>query len=158
MYKVASHGKCLHNVDSNDTRYSVNWQTLKIKQLEDYLFGFAAENHVIPNYVSEKVLNVILAGAIPIYMGASDIGDYIPSNKMIVDVAKYSSITELVNYLITIEAAIDKSDYSIIEPFFIWDKENYKRNIIDKFCPEDSAFICKVCEAVKEWKTKKQRI
>jgi len=48
--------------------------------LDDYFFSVACENSIQKNYVSEKFWDAILTETIPIYLGCSNITDYIPSD------------------------------------------------------------------------------
>lgn len=53
----------------------------KINCLKHYKFCIAYENvKNIPGYITEKIFDCFQAGCIPIYWGASNINDYIPSN------------------------------------------------------------------------------
>jgi hypothetical protein len=46
--------------------------------LDDYKFSIACENSIQKNYISEKFWDVILTDGIPIYLGCTNIDDYIP--------------------------------------------------------------------------------
>ena len=48
--------------------------------LDEYSFSVACENSIQKNYISEKFWDVILTDSVPIYLGCSNITDYIPSN------------------------------------------------------------------------------
>jgi len=48
-----------------------------------YKFHITMENSLVDGYVSEKLFNGALAGGIPIYFGASDIGKYVNKNSFI---------------------------------------------------------------------------
>lgn len=48
-----------------------------------YRFHLAIENHSMPNYITEKVLNCFAAGTIPIYWGAPNLGDHFNSDGFI---------------------------------------------------------------------------
>lgn len=51
----------------------------KINYLKQYKFCIAYENAKnIPGYITEKIFNAFQAGTVPIYLGASNINDYIP--------------------------------------------------------------------------------
>lgn len=49
------------------------------------------ENSVTRDYVTEKVYDGLVAGCVPVYLGAPNIGDYIPDSNAIVDYAKLGS-------------------------------------------------------------------
>lgn len=48
--------------------------------LDDYYFSIGCENTVQRNYISEKFWDIVLTNGIPIYLGCSNILDYIPEN------------------------------------------------------------------------------
>lgn len=54
--------------------------TSKLEVLARYNFALCAENQAIDGYVTEKVVDCLLAGTIPIYWGAPDIDSRIPES------------------------------------------------------------------------------
>ena len=78
--QVDSVSGCLHNKDwpRGISRYD------KIGLLERYKVYIAAENSIDKDYVSEKVYEGLVAGAVPIYLGAPNVEEYIPSNSTII--------------------------------------------------------------------------
>lgn len=48
--------------------------------LDEYHFSIGCENTTQKNYISEKFWDIILTDGIPIYLGCSNITDYIPEN------------------------------------------------------------------------------
>ena len=53
----------------------------KKKVLEQYRFAICYENvQDSPGYITEKIFDCFFAGCIPLYRGASNISDYIPSS------------------------------------------------------------------------------
>jgi hypothetical protein len=57
--------------------------TRKIDGLRDYMFSIAIENTATPSYITEKFTDCIRAGVVPLYFGASDVGDYFPEGSFI---------------------------------------------------------------------------
>lgn len=51
--------------------------------LDDYHFSIGCENTIQKNYISEKFWDIVLTDGIPIYLGCSNITDYIPENQFI---------------------------------------------------------------------------
>jgi len=49
----------------------------KIHTLSSFRFTLAFENCIFPGYVTEKIFDAMLAGTVPIYLGAPDIEDYV---------------------------------------------------------------------------------
>ena len=73
--------------------------TLKRMILEQYKFSICYENvRDIPGYITEKIFDCFFAGCVPIYLGASNVTDYIPEYTFI-DKRKFSDYYELFDYL-----------------------------------------------------------
>ena len=73
--------------------------TLKRMILEQYKFSICYENvRDIPGYITEKIFDCFFAGCVPIYLGASNVTDYIPEYTFI-DKRKFSDYSELFDYL-----------------------------------------------------------
>lgn len=67
---VESPGSVLHNTDAEITeRTDSDWRDGKIDYLRQFQFVIAAENGRHRGYVTEKIVDVFEAGAIPIYWG-----------------------------------------------------------------------------------------
>jgi hypothetical protein len=70
----------------------------KINSISNYKFSICFENSAFEGGVFEKIIDCFVAGVIPLYLGASDIEDIIPSNSYI-DVRKFKNWDELLNKL-----------------------------------------------------------
>lgn len=79
----------------------------KNQALERAKFSFCFENaQDIENYVTEKIFDSLFSGCIPIYLGAPNIGDLIPSTCYI-DFRRFKSFEELYLHL----SKIDTEEY-----------------------------------------------
>lgn len=74
----------------------------KRKLLEQYKFNICFENMSYPGYVTEKIIDAILAGTIPVYWGAPDISDYVPED-VFIDASRFSDFEEMVNHLLNMD-------------------------------------------------------
>lgn len=64
-----------------------------------YRFAIAFENMKnVKGYISEKILDCITSGIVPVYWGAENITEYIPEDCFI-DYRKFSNVGELVRFL-----------------------------------------------------------
>lgn len=70
----------------------------KKKALKGAKFNFCSENCSSPGYVTEKIFDALLAGTVPVYFGAPDIGDFVPREAFI-DGPSFSSLRALRRYL-----------------------------------------------------------
>lgn len=70
----------------------------KASLLRNYKFCLCLENAKFPGYVTEKIIEAIVAGVVPVYLGAPDIQDSIPA-PCFIDLRKFSDPKDLLNYL-----------------------------------------------------------
>ena len=71
----------------------------KLETISNYRFSICIENMIFPGYVTEKIIDCLKCGVIPIYLGAPDIEDYIPKN-LFIDLRSFHNIQSLENYLL----------------------------------------------------------
>ncbi|CAG8612992.1 5532_t:CDS:1 [Paraglomus occultum] len=155
---VHSYGDCLHNQDTPDEilkKYGLekgkapaywadNMYEVKRDILSPYKFILAFENSNCEGYVTEKVYDALLVDAIPIYMGASDIDDYVPPGSVI-KVTDYGSMRALIGH--TKQIANNKTLY---ESYFAWKRDKTHKNFCKKCHPLNDSDICTFLERV-EW-------
>jgi len=63
-----------------------------------FKYALCFENCAFPGYVTEKIFDCFLAGCIPVYFGAPDIADFVPTQAFI-DYRKFEKYTDLDRYL-----------------------------------------------------------
>jgi hypothetical protein len=80
------------------SKNSKGWVDDKLETLKEYKFIFCVENAHVPGYVTEKLFDSFAAGAIPIYLGATNIEEYIPSNCYI-DFSQFSDFEAMLSFL-----------------------------------------------------------
>jgi alpha-1,3-fucosyltransferase 10 len=93
---VDNYGKCHRNkfIDPDlEAKFGIRngdyshygGEFIKLKQsiISDYPFFLAFENSNCYDYVTEKPYDAFLGGAIPIYMGAPNVDEYLPANSFI---------------------------------------------------------------------------
>lgn len=67
--------------------------------LETYKFSICYENAKnIPGYITEKIFDSFIGGCVPVYFGANNVENYIPSNCYI-NWREFSGYSELHNYM-----------------------------------------------------------
>ena len=75
----------------------------KLAFLRDFRFNLAFENSSSPGYVTEKLVEPLLMGVIPIYWGADDVADEFNPACMI-DVRKFPCFEDAVDHIIAVDA------------------------------------------------------
>lgn len=74
-------------------RLFVTFQCTSFEQFSSILQGM--ENSNLKDYVTEKVYDGLVAGCVPLYLGAPNIQDYIPDNNSIINVDQLGSVEAL---------------------------------------------------------------
>jgi hypothetical protein len=151
---VHSYGGCLHNIDipdeilekygakKGDSYWHASMDDIKRETISPYKFVLAFENSDCESYVTEKVYDALLADAIPIYMGASDIDNFVPPNS-IIKVTDFNSTSLLVDYVKTVA-----ENQTLYESYFAWRKDKTHKNFCKKCVPDETA-ICQFLDRVK---------
>lgn len=101
--KIDSYGSCHRNKDGN-----VN----KVETLKRYKFSLAFENSNEEDYVTEKFFQSLVAGTIPVVVGAPNIQDFAPAPGSILHIKELSDATSVANtmkYLASNPEAFNKS-------------------------------------------------
>jgi hypothetical protein len=83
----------------NKTKQPGGWGDLD-QIYAQYDFGFAMENHQVPGYITEKILNVFRGGAIPIYWGDSETVKNYFNPKAYIDVGEFDSLEKAADYIV----------------------------------------------------------
>ena len=123
---VASGGKCKNNLPSGKNVED------KAEFLSKYKFNLAMENADSPGYITEKIIQAWAAGCIPIYWGGRGKAEEEFNRNAYIDCNDFSTITELLEYLMILEhdrAALEKI---LAAPIFLND-ENVKQTALEKF-------------------------
>lgn len=70
----------------------------KLPKLSEYTFCLCYENLSLKGYITEKIFDCLVAGTIPIYLGAPDIETVVPADAFI-DMRRFQSYDELRRFL-----------------------------------------------------------
>lgn len=70
---------------------------VKIEVSRNYMFYAAFENSVYPDYVTEKVYHGLIAGSVPIYIGARNVLAFVPDPNSIITVGSLGEVPAVVN-------------------------------------------------------------
>jgi hypothetical protein len=70
----------------------------KLATIASYKFALCFENIEFPGYITEKMIDCLVAGVVPVYWGAPDIQEFVPQGCFI-DSRKYESLEELDRHL-----------------------------------------------------------
>ncbi|EKX40875.1 hypothetical protein GUITHDRAFT_75190, partial [Guillardia theta CCMP2712] len=101
--EVHSYGRCLNNRPFppafSTARKGKKFWLDKVRIMQNYTFALVFENSNMHDYVTEKLFQALLAGCIPIYMGAPNVRDFLPANNAAILVSEFQSAEELAVYI-----------------------------------------------------------
>ena len=103
---VHSYGKVFRNRQVADD----NGQESKLKTIAAYKFTLAFENAIATDYVTEKFYDPLIAGSVPVYLGAPNIEEFAPGDHCFINAADWNSPGALARYLV--EVASDDDLYA----------------------------------------------
>jgi hypothetical protein len=125
----------------------------KIKIFQQYKFVLAFENNNITDYVTEKMINVLQAGSVPVYMGAPNVHpDWTPGENSILRTDDFESPKHLAEFLQRM--CENEEEYS---QFFEWKKKGLSSQFKKKL--SECIFYgaeCRLCEYLLEQRKKLQ--
>ena len=105
-----------------------------------YKFTLAFENAIAEDYVTEKFYDPLLAGSVPVYLGAPNVGRFAPTEGCYIDVADFSGPADLAEYL----RRLDQGDRALayylnwrnrpVSPHFTALCEHNRRPAFERLC------------------------
>ena len=116
--KVDSYGKVQNNM--GDQIFGKRWST-NVDLYKNYKFVICFENNFAKRYICEKLHNTMFSGAIPIYRGAPDIGDYF-NTKSFINYDDYGSYDKMIKKIIELDKDDKKYMKIANEPWFVDNK------------------------------------
>jgi hypothetical protein len=153
MLKIDSMGACYHNSDKHlDSYWNSNGKQNKLSNIMPYKFVVTFENSNCYDYVTEKMFDALEVGAIPIYLGARNIKEFLPSkvHKVIIDWNDFDNITEAVNYIKKVQ-----QDPALWNEYMVWrqhwyDTEDIPLKKLMKYTAtrERSERMCDICSTL----------
>ncbi|MBP9792285.1 MAG: hypothetical protein KBC27_03640 [Rickettsiales bacterium] len=135
-------GKCSNT--RGGERAAGNWRNIT-DLFSQYNFVFAMENEQWPGYITEKILNVLQAGAIPIYWGDSNAVAEFFNPKAYIDVNKFKSLEEAAEYIVNFSKDSEKVKAMQREPMF---KDNKVHELF--LSDKNSPYVQKYAKLLKE--------
>jgi len=79
----------------------------KERVIPAYKFTLAFENAIAADYVTEKFFQPLIAGSVPVYLGAPNVEDFAPGDNCYIDASSFSSVSDLADYLLMLDQQDD---------------------------------------------------
>ncbi|MBN1317287.1 MAG: hypothetical protein JXA42_17525 [Anaerolineales bacterium] len=138
---VHCYGKCFRNrrlpADQDNVRG-------KLDTLSSYKFDLAFENAIGVDYVTEKFFHPLLAGCVPVYLGAPNVDEYAPGDHCFINTADFKSPKALAEYLLWLDA-----DEAAYRAYFDWKEQPIRRTFMDDEFEKSHPFV-RLCWKIKE--------
>jgi hypothetical protein len=97
---VASYGRCHNNMTTFNHLGCENFpKQQKMCLIGRYKFYISIENSNSADYVTEKLYEPLLMGTIPIYLGADNVENFLPTSHTIIQLRDFKTPAELVAYV-----------------------------------------------------------
>eukprot|EP01134_Creolimax_fragrantissima_P000941 CFRG0941T1 len=144
------YGKCQTLVNKDEAKDCAKYGKTGLKRARSkqflsglHKFVLAFENRQVNDYVTEKYFQALVSGAIPVYRGAPNIKDYLPSlsHPVIINTDDFATSKELVDYMYKV--AYDKKLY---ESYFKWKTMPLRKEFLDMFTWTRDSIPCRICD------------
>jgi hypothetical protein len=94
----------------------------KFEKLKEYKFSICFENYMFDGWITEKIIDSLFAGCVPVYWGANDVVDFIPRGAFI-DFRDFKDFAALEDFLTnmdekTYNSYIEKINYFVHSPYY----------------------------------------
>lgn len=133
---VRSISACLHNSQWPAVANPAD----KGEAMKHYALHFAFENGNTVDYVTEKLLGALAAGIVPVYFGAPNIYEFLPSRDCIINVADFPTYEALGAHLRNVLA-----DDALLMSYHEWRNRPLPAEWLAKFAPYNKDLYCRVC-------------
>jgi alpha-1,3-fucosyltransferase 10 len=107
----------------------------KLDTISRYKFYLAFENSVAPDYVTEKLFDALMAGTVPIYLGAPNVDDFLPGDNAIINVRDFPTPHGLARYIKALLA-----DERAYRQYFAWRDRQPRKAFLALTEPREPVF------------------
>jgi hypothetical protein len=123
----------------------------KVAFMSKYKFVLALENAVEEDYVTEKIMHAVIAGAVPVYYGAPQAHDFVPGGRRsFISAMDFVSPRALLDYLLLLDA-----NATLYAEYHEWRQHKPSQAFLDLQAyamnePGPDNVLCRVCRFVHE--------
>lgn len=138
---IHSYGRMLNNrVLADDDGGGASKQ----RAVGRYPFCLAFENSISPDYVTEKIFDALRAGSIPVYLGAPNVGEFVPPGSYI-DAAAYPGARELGTHLRYLAAHPDEA-----AKYHAWRAQPLPRPLVEMAARVETSALDRLVDLCKQ--------
>jgi len=117
LIEVHSYGKVLNNMFLMQDEGVITKQ----KIIAGYKFTLSFENALAKDYVTSMLYDPLVAGSVPVYLGAPNVEEFVPGDHCYIDVSSFSSVRALAGYLLMLD-----NDDTRYEEYLKWKTRPYR--------------------------------
>jgi len=118
---------------------------IKLDIYRNYKFVISFEDAVDQDYVTEIFYDPLIAGSVPVYLGAPNIEDFIPGNHCFVDVRKFESPQSLACFINNCY-----QDEQLYAEFFEWKNRPLRQSFLQKMEVQKEHPLVRLCRRIDE--------
>jgi hypothetical protein len=138
---IDSYGRFMRNTSpAND-----HGRPSKLETIARYHFTLAFENACGQDYVTEKFFDPLVAGSVPVYLGAPNVEDFAPGDHCFINVADFPNPKTLAEYLMTLG-----HDDAAYRAYFAWKEQPYRaafQHLLALSAPDPFVKLCELIQA-----------
>jgi hypothetical protein len=117
----------------------------KMKVIGGYKFTLAFENAIAPDYVTEKFFDPLIAGSVPVYLGAPNVDELAPADRCYIDVADFDGPEALAGHLQSL--AGDDDAYG---EYLSWKQRPLRPSFLGLLEQQRTPPLVRLCQQVRE--------
>lgn len=117
----------------------------KLETISRYKFTLAFENACGRDYVTEKFYDPLIAGSVPVYLGAPNIDAFAPGKQCFIDTRDFADPKSLAGHILRL--ASDSAAYSA---YRVWKTEPYREAFRDLLTLQRTHPFVRLCDCVRK--------
>jgi hypothetical protein len=117
----------------------------KLDTIARYRFTLAIENSRTADYVTEKLFDPLIAGSVPLYLGAPNVEAFAPADECFIHVADFNGPRALADYLL--ELGRDPARYAA---YLAWKQRPLRSRWVDLAMTQAEDPLCRLCRTLRE--------
>jgi hypothetical protein len=120
------------------------WRPTKLEIIAKYKFTLAFENAIGTDYVTEKFYDPLVAGSVPVYLGAPNVETFAPADHCYINVADFAGPRDLAEYLLTL-----RNDNVAYEGYLAWKKHPLRQSFLEFLSGQQEHPFVRLCNKVR---------
>lgn len=139
---VDSYGTVLHTrtLDGPD-----RGRESKLDTIARYPFTLAFENSIAEDYVTEKFFDPLVAGSVPVYLGAPNVADFAPGRRCFIDTRDFAGPGALAEHLLAL-----LRDPPAYEAHLAWKREPLRPAFVELLGATAEPPLARLCARLRE--------